>query len=169
MLNDGTTKRTRQLDETAAVLAREGNRQESEVARGLHRLDEVGRVTARADGERHVARLAQDPELIGEHLGEIAVVGDGRDQRLVGGERKRRQRLALLDDRVKELDGHVLRVGGASSVAHAVQPPAPREALRHDTDQRPASGRLDAEALPLDPRALARLAENGLLHEVTVA
>ena len=85
------------------------------------------------------------------------------------GERERRQRPALLDDRVKELDGHVLRVGGAPAIAHAVEPPAAREALRHDADQRLDSIRLGAEELLLDLRALARLAEDGLLHGFTFA
>jgi hypothetical protein len=70
----------RQLDETAAVLAREGDRQESEVAGRLERLHEIRRVAARAEASA-MSPAAQDPELVGEHLGEVAVVGDRRDQR----------------------------------------------------------------------------------------
>ena len=85
-------------------------------------------------------------------------------------ERQGRQRPALLDDRVKELDGHVLRVGGAPAVAHArtgARRAQKRSAMARTQRLDPAG--LAAEELLLDLAALARLAQDGLLHRIASA
>src|SRR5499427_1680445 len=99
----------REVGESPAVLAREGDREQPELAGRLDRADQVRRVAARAEQEGHVAVPRQHAELVGEDGGKVAVVRDRGDQGLVGGERERRQRPPLLDDRVEELDRDVLR------------------------------------------------------------
>jgi hypothetical protein len=65
---------------------------------------------------------------------------------------------------VAELHGDVLGVGGAAAVAHDVEPPAALEGGGHRPRQRLDPVGLGAEELLLDVGALARLAEDGVLH-----
>ena len=71
----------------------------------------------------------------------------------------------LLDDRVHELDRDVLRVAGRAAVAHHVQsrPPA-CEALGHRPGAAPRARRRAPRRSALQLGALARLAEDGVLH-----
>ena len=56
----------------------------AELAGHVEAVDEVRRLAAGAERERHVAGPGQQSELVGEDLGEVAVVGDGGEQRGVG-------------------------------------------------------------------------------------
>src|SRR5262250_682766 len=145
-----------EVGESAAVLAGEGDGEEAQLTCGLERLDEVGRLAARAHGQRHVAWASEDAQLVGEHLGKIAIVGDGGEQGRIGGQRHGRQGLPLLDDGMEELDGNVLGIRRAPAVAHLVEASALREASGHGPDQRLDAIGLCPEELLLDVAALAR-------------
>ena len=109
-----------------------------------------------------VGRPRQQLELIGEDAREVGVVADRGQERGVVGQRQRRQRAALLDDRVLELDGDVLRVAGRAAVADrtaGAPPPAKRSASACDAALRGASALAAKNALAAS-RALARLAQD---------
>ena len=106
-------------------------------------------------------------ELIGKHLGKISIVRDRGHQSLVGRERHGRQRLSLLDDGVEELDRHVLGIGGASAIAHHIEPAPALKARGHLPSKRFNSIGLSPEELLFDFRALASLAQDGLFHGAT--
>ena len=80
--------------------------------------------------EQRVDRTREQLDLIGEDARKIGVVADGGEERDVVGQRHRRQRAPLLDDRVLELDGDVLRVARRAAVADAHEPPAARRSAR---------------------------------------
>jgi hypothetical protein len=153
-----------QCRQAPAVLARERDGQQAQLPGDLEAVHEVRRLPARAEGEGHVARTGQRAELVAEDPGEVTVVGDRREERGVGGQRDRGQTTALLDDRVAELHGHVLGVGGAAAVAHDVESATALEGDGHRARERLDPVRLDAEEPLLDVGALARLAEDGVLH-----
>src|SRR5438105_3337035 len=143
---------------------RNAGRKQRELARDLETVHEVRRLAARAERQRHVITAAEQTKLVAEDLGEVAVVRDRREQRGVGGQRERRQRAPLLEDRVAELHRHVLGVGGAAAVAHDVEPAAALEGRRHRARQGLDALGLHAEECLLDRSTLARLAEDRLLH-----
>src|SRR5438477_8009673 len=153
-----------QARQPPAVLARERDGQQPELARDLEAVHEIRRLAAGAERQRHVITAAEQTKLVAEDLGEVAVVRDRREQRGVGGQRERRQRAPLFEDRVAELHRHVLGVGGAAAVAHDVEPAAALEGRRHRARQGLDALGLHAEECLLDRSTLARLAEDRLFH-----
>src|SRR3989442_6416079 len=85
----------READELAADPAGPAHRHEPLRARRLEPLQDVRGIAAGADADGHVARTAQRLDLPGEDFGEVIVVGDAGELRLVRRERDRRQRLPL--------------------------------------------------------------------------
>jgi hypothetical protein len=53
-----------------------------------HSLENIGRIPTRADGDQDIARTNQAGHLFGKHILEITVVGPGRYQANVVGERQ---------------------------------------------------------------------------------
>jgi hypothetical protein len=123
----------------------------------------VGRGARRRDAEHGVGG-GERRQLRGEHVGEVAVVGERGQQGRVGDQRAGRQRAALLDDRMRELDGHVHRVAGRAAVAHHVEAAAPakprRERLRGGLE--PLRARREEAGRELG--GLGDLAQDGVLH-----
>ena len=128
-------------------------------------VDEIRRLAAGAERQRHVAgRAPAARSWSAKTLAKSRSLPMAVSSAASAGQRDRRQRPALLDDRVDELDRHVLRVAGAAAVAHDVEPPARSNARRHRPGERLDTIRLRPEELLLDVGALARLAEDGVFH-----
>jgi len=106
----------------------------TEAPRRLRCLNHVCRVTAGAEGHQYIAPLRQRLDLAREHTLVAVVVAERGEERGVGGERDRRQRLALLAEAADELGGEVLRVGGAATVAAGEDLSTRAQALVHRGD-----------------------------------
>src|SRR5579871_619020 len=121
----------RDFGQPPAILARKRDRQQAFVACCLQRVNQVGRLPAGRDRQRHVVLFAPELDLVDEDAREILVVGDRRHHRNLADQIERGKRAPLLNDGVNELDGDMLGVAGAAAVAHHPQPPAARKTLRH--------------------------------------
>ena len=86
---------------------------------GLDRFDDVCRVAGSRDGQQHVPGLAKRAYLLGVDDIEAVVVGDGGQDRTVGGQRNGRQFLALGFEAADQFGGKVLRIGRRATVAEA--------------------------------------------------
>src|SRR5215813_7083022 len=73
----------RNAPQPAAVLSCKCNRHQTTVTCSLERINQIRRLSTRADRESHIVCLAQKPELINKDPGEIEIVADGRHRRNV--------------------------------------------------------------------------------------
>src|SRR4030095_10247373 len=101
-----------------------------------------------------------------EDAREVAVVPDRRERGRVDGQRLGGQGPSLLDDRVHELDRHVLRVARGPAVSHHPHTSAGPPALGERADAALDPLRLGFEEAQHGVGALARLAQDGGLHAV---
>src|SRR6516162_1694388 len=121
--------------ELASAGTGESDHGATEAVRRLRRLNHVRRVTAGAEGHQYIAPLRQPLDLAREHTFVAVVVAERGEERGVGGERDRRQRLALLAEAADELGGQVLRVGSAATVAAGENLATRAQALVHRGDR----------------------------------
>ena len=91
------------------------------LARLFQRINQVGRFAAGADCQRHVARLAEQAQLIDEYARVIGVVADCGHGRDVGhqGIAGNAARFSMIG--MGELDRKVQRIAQAAAVAHGQQ------------------------------------------------
>ena len=115
--------------ELAAVVAREPDRVHAAGAGLAEPGHEVAGAAAGGHGDGDVARPGAGDELAGEDEVEADVVAQRGEDRLVGGERPGRERLA--DRRPREQRDEGGDVGGAAAVAEREHPPARGEPAGH--------------------------------------
>jgi hypothetical protein len=149
-----------EIDELAAVLAREPHGDHPELACGGEPAVDARGLAARRQRERDIAALAVHAQRVRPREREVVIVRDRGHQRRIGRQRHRGDRWSLRDDRMHEFDGDVHRIGRAPTIAHHVQPAAGIERAGHR-----ARARLDTSSLVFEhlfdrTRALARLADD---------
>src|SRR2546422_749488 len=103
--------------ELAAGPAGPAHRHEPLRLRRLHALQDVRGIAASADRDRHVAGTAQRLDLPGEDFGEVVVVGDASEFRLVRRQRDSRQRRPLAPVAPDEFGRDVRGIHGTAAVA----------------------------------------------------
>jgi hypothetical protein len=113
------------------VAAEERDREQARRARGPQARPYVGAVAVDRDPERDVVGAAQHVDLVGVDPVEPLAGGDAHQGRGVAGEGEGGEGALAHDDRVDELDGDVLGVGGAGAVAENQQPPTSGEPVGH--------------------------------------
>ena len=64
-----------------AAASQEADHKDLLLTGGFHRGDHVGGIAAGADGDQHVARMAQRFDLPGKHLGKAVIVASGGQHR----------------------------------------------------------------------------------------
>ena len=124
-----------QLDQAPARAA--GERHHGHVLR-VRRFDggqHVGRVAAGADGDQHVAGLADGLHLLGVDRGKVVVVADRREDGAVGGQRDGRQTRALALEATHQFGGEMLGVGGRAAIAAGQYLAAGRDAAQYRLDR----------------------------------
>ncbi len=83
---------------------------------GLDGFDDVLRVAGGGDGQQDIARMAERAYLLGKHHVVGVVVGDGGDDRGIGGECDGGQFLALALEAAHQLSGEMLRITSGAAV-----------------------------------------------------
>src|SRR6185437_451825 len=107
--------------EPPAVFSNPRDREQLPFAGGFHRINQVRRFSARAHRQRHVSRLREQFELVHEHARIILVVADGRHRADIRHQWNHRKRLALFNDRMRELNAKMQRVTQTAAIAHDEQ------------------------------------------------
>ena len=111
-------------------------------------------------GQRDVARLTEQTQLIDKDSCVIRVVADRGHGGDVSHQRNGGKGRALLDDRVRKLDRKMERIAKTAAVAHGQKFVAPRKTFRHFPAQGFDLGRIFGEELFFHLHALSALAQN---------
>ena len=98
--------------DASAAAAGQGNDAHIGIVGGLDGLDHVARIARGGNGQEDVAGVAQGPHLLGEHLVEGIVVGDGGEDGAIHRQGDGGQFLPFGFEAADQFGGEVLGVGG---------------------------------------------------------
>src|SRR5262249_36601226 len=126
--------RSEELADLSAAAARERDHPHFTLVGRRERPGDILGVTAGRDREKHVPRLAESVDLLGEPLLVFVVVRDRCQRRGVGRERNRRETRPLPLEAVEQLGGKMLSVRGGTAVSAGEDLPVCEQRLHHDAD-----------------------------------